>query len=107
MVLARAIVRDTTDSIEKAGSKIAYVTMGMALVPMVGPAIGGLLDYQYGWTASFWVLFLLGGGIHYHRVLTRKTYKRIRLSIRMLHSILRRLQCLHSGAGGERGRGRS
>ena len=63
MVLARAIVRDTTDSIEKAGSKIAYVTMGMALVPMVGPAIGGLLDYQYGWTASFWVLCLLGAGI--------------------------------------------
>ena len=60
MVLARAIVRDTTDSIEKAGSKIAYVTMGMALVPMVGPAIGGLLDYQYGWEASFWVLCLLG-----------------------------------------------
>ena len=60
MVLARAIVRDTTESIEKAGSKIAYVTMGMALVPMVGPAIGGLLDYQYGWEASFWVLCLLG-----------------------------------------------
>ena len=60
MVLARAIVRDTTESIEKAGSKIAYVTMGMALVPMVGPAIGGLLDYQYGWEASFWLLFLLG-----------------------------------------------
>ncbi|NCX54617.1 MAG: MFS transporter [Rhodobacterales bacterium] len=55
MVLARAIVRDTTESIEKAGSKIAYVTMGMALVPMVGPAIGGLLDYQYGWEASFWL----------------------------------------------------
>ena len=60
MVLARAVVRDTTESIEKAGSKIAYVTMGMALVPMVGPAIGGLLDYQYGWEASFWVLCLLG-----------------------------------------------
>ena len=60
MVLARAIVRDTTENIEKAGSKIAYVTMGMALVPMVGPAIGGLLDYQYGWEASFWVLCLLG-----------------------------------------------
>jgi len=57
MVLARAIVRDTTDSIEKAGSKIAYVTMGMALVPMVGPAIGGLLDYQYGWTASLGFYF--------------------------------------------------
>ena len=60
MVLARAIVRDTTESIEKAGSKIAYVTMGMALVPMVGPAIGGLLDYQYGWEASFWLLFIIG-----------------------------------------------
>ena len=60
MVLARAIVRDTTESIEKAGSKIAYVTMGMALVPMVGPAIGGVLDYQYGWEASFWLLFILG-----------------------------------------------
>ena len=60
MVLARAIVRDTTESIEKAGSKIAYVTMGMALVPMVGPAIGGLLDYQFGWEASFWLLFILG-----------------------------------------------
>ena len=60
MVLARAIIRDTTDSIEKAGSKIAYVTMGMALVPMIGPAVGGLLDYRYGWTASFWVLCLLG-----------------------------------------------
>ena len=63
MVLARAIVRDTTESVEQAGSKIAYVTMGMALVPMIGPAIGGLLDYQYGWTASFWILCLLGSMI--------------------------------------------
>ena len=63
MVLARAIVRDTTESVEQAGSKIAYVTMGMAFVPMIGPAIGGLLDYQYGWTASFWILCLLGSMI--------------------------------------------
>ena len=60
LVLSRAIVRDTTDSVEKAGSKIAYVTMGMAVVPMVGPAFGGLLDYQYGWQASFWLLCFLG-----------------------------------------------
>ena len=53
MVLARAIIRDTTDSIEKAGSKIAYVTMGKALVPMIGQAVGGLLDYRYGWRASY------------------------------------------------------
>ena len=60
IVLSRAIVRDTTDSVEKAGSKIAYVTMGMAVIPMVGPAVGGLLDYQYGWEASFWTLCFLG-----------------------------------------------
>ena len=60
LVLSRAIVKDTTESVEKAGSKIAYVTMGMAIVPMVGPAIGGLLDYHYGWEASFWTLCLLG-----------------------------------------------
>ena len=60
IVLSRAIVRDTTDSVEKAGSKIAYVTMGMALIPMVGPAVGGFLDYQYGWEASFWTLCCLG-----------------------------------------------
>ena len=63
MVLARAIVRDTTESVEQAGSQIAYVTMGMAFVPMIGPAIGGLLDYQYGWTGSFWILCLLGSMI--------------------------------------------
>jgi DHA1 family bicyclomycin/chloramphenicol resistance-like MFS transporter len=39
---------------------IGYVTMGMALVPMVGPAIGGLLDQLFGWQASFWLLALLG-----------------------------------------------
>ena len=48
MVLSRAIVRDTTDSVQAAGSRIAYVTMGMAIVPMFGPAIGGTLDYFFG-----------------------------------------------------------
>ena len=60
LVLSRAIVKDTTESVEKASSKIAYVTMGMAIVPMLGPAIGGLLDYYYGWEASFWILCVLG-----------------------------------------------
>ena len=37
--------------------------MGMAVVPMVGPAFGGLLDYQYGWQASYWILCFLGFAI--------------------------------------------
>jgi len=39
---------------------IGYVTMGMAIVPMISPAIGGLLDEFFGWKSNFWVFFLLG-----------------------------------------------
>ncbi|MGR3759826.1 multidrug effflux MFS transporter [Roseobacteraceae bacterium NS-SX3] len=59
MVLSRAAVRDIYET-DKAASMIGYVTMGMAVVPMIGPAIGGLLDEVLGWTANFWLLFLLG-----------------------------------------------
>lgn len=59
MVLSRAVVRDTTPP-EQAGSKIAYVTMGMAVVPMIGPAIGGFLENSFGWQANFWLLFAVG-----------------------------------------------
>ncbi|MEM7069209.1 MAG: multidrug effflux MFS transporter [Pseudomonadota bacterium] len=59
IVLSRAIVRDTVGS-EDAASKIAYVTMGMTLVPMFAPALGGLLEEQFGWQASFWLIFGFG-----------------------------------------------
>jgi DHA1 family bicyclomycin/chloramphenicol resistance-like MFS transporter len=59
MVLSRAIVRDMVPQ-DRAASMIGYVTMGMAVVPMVGPAFGGLLDEAFGWQANFWALFVLG-----------------------------------------------
>lgn len=59
MVLSRAIVRDTT-STEKAGSRIAYVTMGMSIVPMISPAIGGYIETHFGWQGNFWMLALIG-----------------------------------------------
>ncbi|MCL6283175.1 multidrug effflux MFS transporter [Ruegeria sp. 2012CJ41-6] len=59
MVLSRAAVRDMYDQ-DQAASMIGYVTMGMAVVPMIGPAIGGLLDEIFGWHANFWLLFGLG-----------------------------------------------
>ena len=58
MVLSRAIVRDTVGS-EKAASMIGYVTMGMAIVPMFAPAIGGLLNDLFGWKANFSMLLLI------------------------------------------------
>ncbi|PWE33879.1 Bcr/CflA family drug resistance efflux transporter [Maritimibacter sp. 55A14] len=59
MVLSRAIVRDMVPEAE-AASMIGYVTMGMAVVPMIGPAIGGVLDELFGWQANF-IMLALGG----------------------------------------------
>ena len=59
MALSRAVVRDMVPDAQ-AASMIGYVTMGMAVVPMIGPAIGGALDAVFGWQASFMALFLLG-----------------------------------------------
>ena len=62
MVLSRAIVRDMVPQ-EEAASMIGYVTMGMALVPMVGPMIGGALGQAFGWQATFVLLTLCGIGV--------------------------------------------
>lgn len=59
LVLSRAAVRDMYPPAE-AASMIGYVTAGMSVVPMVGPAIGGVLDEAFGWHGSFWFLFALG-----------------------------------------------
>jgi MFS transporter, DHA1 family, multidrug resistance protein len=59
MVLSRAAVRDMFDQ-DKAASMIGYVTMGMAVVPMISPMFGGVLDQLFGWQANFWALFVLG-----------------------------------------------
>lgn len=59
MVLSRAIVRDLYDR-DRAASMIGFVTMGMAVAPTIGPAIGGLLDEHYGWRASFDAMFGFG-----------------------------------------------
>lgn len=59
-VISRAVVRDMVPG-PQAASMIGYVTMGMSLVPMVGPVIGGALDEAVGWRANF--LLLLAGGL--------------------------------------------
>ena len=61
-VLTRAVVRDMVAQ-DKAASMIGYVTMGMSVVPMIGPVIGGMLDKAFGWQASFALLGIGGVGV--------------------------------------------
>jgi MFS transporter, DHA1 family, multidrug resistance protein len=59
IVLSRASIRDVMGEGE-AASRIGYVTMGMAIVPMIAPAIGGLLDEAFGWRGSFALMLIAG-----------------------------------------------
>jgi len=59
MVVSRAIVRDMYGQ-EESASMIGYVTMGMSIVPMIAPSIGGMLDTAFGWRATFVFLMVFG-----------------------------------------------
>ncbi len=58
-VISSAIVRDVSEP-EEAASRLGYLSMAMALAPMIGPMVGGLLDQAFGWRAVFWVYTGLG-----------------------------------------------
>ena len=60
LVLGRAIVRDM-HSREKSASMIGYITVGMVVVPMIAPLIGGFLDEWFSWRAGF--LFVAVAGL--------------------------------------------
>ncbi|WP_424944206.1 multidrug effflux MFS transporter [Aliiroseovarius crassostreae] len=59
MVVSRAAIRDMVPG-DRAASMIGYVTMGMSLVPMLAPTLGGFLDQLFGWKANFWLQSLTG-----------------------------------------------
>lgn len=58
-VLSRIMIRDVHGP-DRAASIIGYVTMGMSLVPMFAPILGGIIESYFGWRGSFFILFLLG-----------------------------------------------
>ena len=60
MVIGRAVVRDAWGR-EEATRVLALVIAGMAVAPMVAPAIGGFLDEWFGWRAGFVLLIGFGG----------------------------------------------
>ena len=59
IALSRAIVRDMVPP-DKAASLLGYVTMGMSLVPMISPMIGGWLDETFGWQSVFVLMLVFG-----------------------------------------------
>ena len=59
LVISRATVRDSYTQ-DQAASVLGYVTMGMAIFPLIGPALGGILEVKFSWIASFWVLLVVG-----------------------------------------------
>jgi MFS transporter, DHA1 family, multidrug resistance protein len=59
IVLGRAMIRDRFERNE-AASMLGYVTMGFAVAPMFGPALGGILNDSIGWRSIFGFLAALG-----------------------------------------------
>lgn len=57
--LSMVIVRDTHSKREAAGV-IGYISMAMALAPMLGPILGGTLDAAFGWRSVFHFYALAG-----------------------------------------------
>lgn len=58
IVLARAIVRDLFDGSE-AARMLSMMGALMGLVPAVAPVLGGVLETQFGWRASFLLAAIL------------------------------------------------
>ncbi|MEM7376929.1 MAG: multidrug effflux MFS transporter [Pseudomonadota bacterium] len=60
--LSMAIVRDTRSERE-AVSLIGYIGMAMAVAPLLGPMLGGVLDTVFGWRSIFVFYALAGFGL--------------------------------------------
>ena len=59
IALTRTIIRDQFAT-GKSASLIGYVTMGMAMAPMLAPLVGGLTQESFGWQGNFWILTIAG-----------------------------------------------
>ena len=80
MVLGRAIVRDLYGP-RQAASMIGYVTMGMAVMPTIAPAIGGLLDEFYGWQGGFFLMLIFGIGVLWASIYALPETNHTRISV--------------------------
>ena len=59
IVLSRTIIRDLYER-DRAASMIGYTIMAMAVAPMIGPWLGGVIDEVVGWRGTFVFLGVFG-----------------------------------------------
>lgn len=57
--ISQAVVRDTRAP-QEAASTLGYISMAMAVAPMLAPFIGGLMDEAFGWRSIFVFYTILG-----------------------------------------------
>jgi len=57
--VSRAVIRDSRPA-QEAASLIGYIGMAMAIAPMIGPLVGGVMEEVFDWRATFLVLSALG-----------------------------------------------
>lgn len=57
--LSPAVVRDMMPA-KQAASLLGYIAMAMAIAPMLGPMVGGVLDELFGWRSSFFAFMVIG-----------------------------------------------
>jgi DHA1 family bicyclomycin/chloramphenicol resistance-like MFS transporter len=61
-VVSSAVIRDRFSAIESA-AKLSLIASTMAVAPMLGPMLGGLLDVTLGWRSVFALYAGLGGAL--------------------------------------------
>ena len=59
-LMSRTVIRDIASDEHESASLIGYVAMGMALIPLFAPVIGGVIDELAGWPFIFIFMALLG-----------------------------------------------
>ncbi len=61
-VVSSAAIRDQHSATESA-ARLSLIASAMAVAPMLGPVLGGLLDVTLGWRSVFALYALLGAGV--------------------------------------------
>ena len=108
MVAAQTLVRDLFP-LEKTAQAFSWITLVIAISPMVAPAVGGYLTFAFGWQAIFIILasltILILTGVHFVLPQGRKPDRTLSLLpkpvIKNFYTVIRQPQfLLYTVAGG-------